>query len=79
MSPKRLRCSVVVCNNKHSSPHLLLTSDPLKTQWITFVFEGNAPPPPSAFTFTFSHLADAFIQSDLQMRTMECNQNQVIS
>ncbi len=22
-------------------------------------------------TFTFSHLADAFIQSDLQMRTME--------
>ncbi len=23
------------------------------------------------FTFTFSHLADAFIQSDLQMRTME--------
>ncbi len=25
----------------------------------------------SMFTFTFSHLADAFIQSDLQMRTME--------
>ncbi len=23
------------------------------------------------FTFTFSNLADAFIQSDLQMRTME--------
>ncbi len=23
------------------------------------------------FTFTFSHLADAFIQSDLQMRTLE--------
>ncbi len=23
------------------------------------------------FTFTFSHLADAFIQSDLQMRTIE--------
>ncbi len=23
------------------------------------------------FTFAFSHLADAFIQSDLQMRTME--------
>ncbi len=23
------------------------------------------------FTFTFIHLADAFIQSDLQMRTME--------
>ncbi len=24
-----------------------------------------------AFTFTFSHLADAFIQSNLQMRTIE--------
>ncbi len=23
------------------------------------------------YTFTFSHLADAFIQSDLQMRTIE--------
>ncbi len=23
------------------------------------------------YTFTFSHVADAFIQSDLQMRTME--------
>uniref|UniRef100_A0A8C2CVN4 Hippocalcin-like protein 4 n=3 Tax=Cyprinus carpio TaxID=7962 RepID=A0A8C2CVN4_CYPCA len=27
------------------------------------------------FTFTFSHLADAFIQSDLQMRTMEAIKN----
>ncbi len=27
--------------------------------------------PENTFTFTFSHLADAFIQSDLQMRTME--------
>ncbi len=24
-----------------------------------------------SFTFTFSHLADAFIQSDLQMKTIE--------
>ncbi len=29
--------------NEHSSRHLLLISEPLKTQWITFVFEGNAP------------------------------------
>ncbi len=34
------------CNNEHSSRHLLLASEPLKT-------------------FTFMHLADAFIQSDL--------------
>ncbi len=30
--------------NEHSSHHLLLTSVPLKMQWITFVFEGNDPP-----------------------------------
>ncbi len=34
----------VGCNNEHSSHHLIPTSDPLKTQWITFVCEGNASP-----------------------------------
>ncbi len=43
MSPKRSRCSVVGCNNEHSSHYLLQTSEPLKTQRITFVCEGNAP------------------------------------
>ncbi len=33
---------VVVCNYYHSSCHLLLLSQLLKTQWITFVFEENA-------------------------------------
>ncbi len=43
MSPiKRLRLSVVGCNNEYSSRHLLSTSEPLKTQRITFVSEGNA-------------------------------------
>ncbi len=43
MSSKRLRCCVVGCNNEHSSRQLLLTSEPLKTQRITFVSEGNVP------------------------------------
>ncbi len=41
MTPKRLRCLVVGCNNEHSSRHLLLSSEQLKR--ITFVFEVNAP------------------------------------
>ncbi len=41
---KRLRCSVFGFNNEYSSRHLLPTSEPLKMQWITFVFGGNAPP-----------------------------------
>ncbi len=42
MASKQLRCSVVGSNNEHSSHHLLQTSEPLKTQWVSFVFEGNA-------------------------------------
>ncbi len=40
MTPKQLRYFVVGCNNEHSNRHLLPTSEPLKTQRITFV----APP-----------------------------------
>ncbi len=35
---KRLRRFVVGCNNEHSSRHLLLTSEPLKTQRINVTF-----------------------------------------
>ncbi len=39
---KRLRCSVVGCNNEYYSRHLLRTSEPLKTQRInvTFILKG---------------------------------------
>ncbi len=48
MSPiKRLRCFVVGWNNEHSSHHLLLTSEPLKTQRInvTFILKGMCRSP----------------------------------
>ncbi|XP_042598846.1 uncharacterized protein LOC109111146 isoform X2 [Cyprinus carpio] len=44
MAPKRFRCFVVGCSNEHYSRHLLPTSEPLKTQWITYAFKGKAPP-----------------------------------
>ncbi len=42
-SYKRLMCYIVGCYNEYSSRHLPLTSEPLKTQWIRFIWEGNAP------------------------------------
>ncbi len=44
MSLRRCKCFVVGCMNEYSSSHLLPTSEPLKTQWITFVSGGYEPP-----------------------------------
>ncbi len=41
MTPKRLRCFVVGCNNEQSSRQLLASSEPLKR--IMFGFEENVP------------------------------------
>ncbi len=41
MSPKLLSSFVVGCNNEHSSHSLLPTSELMKTQGITLVFERN--------------------------------------
>ncbi|XP_053342866.1 uncharacterized protein LOC128513118 isoform X2 [Clarias gariepinus] len=43
MPPKRLWCTVVGCNGEHSSRHVLPTSEPLRTQWLNFIFKADVP------------------------------------
>ncbi len=63
MASKRSWCSVLGCNNEHSSRFDVPKLEPLKTQWLSFVFEGNSPPDqPQFFHFCANHFSpDCFI------------------
>ncbi len=62
MASKRSWCSVLGCNNEHSSRFDVPKSEPLKTQWLSFVFEGNSPPDqPQFFHVCANHFSPCFI------------------
>uniref|UniRef100_A0A8C1LJG1 THAP-type domain-containing protein n=1 Tax=Cyprinus carpio TaxID=7962 RepID=A0A8C1LJG1_CYPCA len=44
MASNRSWCSVLGCNNEHSSHFDVPKSEPLETQWLSFVFKGNISP-----------------------------------
>ncbi len=44
MSRKQYRCFVVGCKNEHNSLYFLPKSEPQKTPYISYVFDGNTPP-----------------------------------
>jgi len=72
-------CSVLGFNNKHSSHFDVPKSEPLKTQWLSFVFKGNIPRDQcQCFYICANHFSpDCFINEGQYKAAEKTNQDQL--
>ncbi len=70
MSHKQSPCSVFGYKTEHKSLHFLPTSELLRTQWITFIFQCNAPQNLSKYVYHSRLLCECHVVIVLSILTV---------